>query len=90
MGKGKAHVWQFHDDSGWVDFDPSASMQLEKIWQDRQAEGEDDTNSKVSLRSGSWAYAVDFDTMTQTNEEHSDHKARSIRRTSMEQSHPQS
>ena len=80
-GKGK---WEYYSAvrdrgraPGWLPYTDAASGTLECVY----AEWQHNHALHVRcVRSGKWAYRIDFGAFTQTNAEHADHTVRSIRR----------
>jgi hypothetical protein len=74
----KTHKWQFVTDIGeWADYEKKASIEVEKVYAEWCVDPHIDVRS---VRSGDWAYQVDFNLMQQTNIQHHAHKVRKIRR----------
>jgi hypothetical protein len=81
-------VWQYYDSNnvnakikksdGWYDYDAEASDMVEDEWQKYIVNR--GMNDVRSVRSGDWAYMVDFIGWQQQNIEHSSHTKRKIRR----------
>jgi len=79
-------MWQYFVDDGvdgksvgWYDYSKSGSAEVEKVWQQHQA----NTSANLGIRhvkSGYFTYEVDFRKMQQTNVSHHARKRRLIRR----------
>jgi hypothetical protein len=70
-------VWQY-EDAGWHDYDLAASDEVERCYQTyTRHPGMFDVRS---IKSGHWAYCVDFPNMFQVNIQHENHTRRNIRR----------
>jgi len=82
--KGKAsaddkYIWEYKERDNWFPYAPEASDIVEAAYQDYL---NDPNQVDVrSVKSGMWAYQVDFTNMTQTNIQHENHTVRDIRRT---------
>lgn len=83
---GREHTlnWQYYLDKpvdgktpGWHDYTSEASAIVEAAFQDWQKDPAIDVRA---VQSGSFAYQIDFNGMTQTNVTHSAHTVRTIRR----------
>lgn len=73
-------IWQYQD-GGWHDYDPAASDEVEKTYQLYEKEKATGRIIDVrAVRSGAWAYQIDFRQFTQQNIQHAAHTIRSIRR----------
>jgi hypothetical protein len=69
-------TWQYQD-KGWKNYADPASNVVEKAYQEWQKDPYTDIRS---VKSGQWAYQVDFNRMKQINIEHENHTERDIRR----------
>ncbi|KAK5583609.1 hypothetical protein RB653_005207 [Dictyostelium firmibasis] len=69
-------VWQYSHGS-WLDFDTDASKIVEEAYQEWLTNPFTDVRS---VKSGNWAYQINFKENQQTNIQHHDHKVRDIRR----------
>ncbi|EGC35490.1 hypothetical protein DICPUDRAFT_33321 [Dictyostelium purpureum] len=69
-------VWQF-EHGGWLDYDNDASKVVEEAYQEWLLNPNIDVRS---VKSGHWAYQIDFKHNTQTNIQHFSHTSRNIRR----------
>jgi len=77
-GDGKLKwVWQYYD-NGFFNYNPTASDVVEGVYQEYLTSPY--TTDVRSVKSGQWAYLVDFRGMTQQNVEHENHTKRKIRR----------
>eukprot|EP00495_Collosphaeridae_sp_1-RS-2012_P001627 TRINITY_DN1543_c0_g1_i2.p1 TRINITY_DN1543_c0_g1~~TRINITY_DN1543_c0_g1_i2.p1 ORF type:complete len:78 (-),score=6.20 TRINITY_DN1543_c0_g1_i2:120-353(-) len=64
---------------GWYDYTKSGSVEVEKIWQQHQANASANLGIR-HVQSGYYVYEVDFRKMQQTNVSHHARKRRRIRR----------
>jgi len=70
--------WEYKEGNMWQPYAPEASDIVEAAYQDYL---NDPNKIDVrSVKSGMWAYQVDFTNMTQTNIQHENHTVRDIRR----------
>jgi len=76
---GDKYIWEYKEHDRWFPYAPDASDIVEAAYQDYL---NDPNQIDVrSVKSGMWAYQVDFTNMTQTNIQHENHTVRDIRRT---------
>jgi hypothetical protein len=71
-------VWEYQDAGSWMPIGSAAQDDIEAAYISYVGPTKQPTFSKY--QSGTWTYILDFQTMTQTNAEHTSHTQRDVRR----------
>jgi ABC-type branched-subunit amino acid transport system substrate-binding protein len=75
-------VWEYQDDLSWKPIGSAAQEAIEAAYQSYVGPKQQPTYSEY--KSGEWTYRLDFQTMMQTNTEHTSHTERDVRRRALD------